>query len=91
MSGLLYQGVNRGGTITTGGVSQAVAPINRARRGLTFQNTSDTDMWLTETGIVAAVGTGFKLTAGSSADVNTNQAVNVFCITTGKTFGATEY
>jgi len=91
MSTFLYQGVSRGGSITAGGTPQTVAAANKSRRGITFQNTSDTDMWLTETGETPAVGTGFKITAGASAEVTTNQIIKVYCVTTGKTFAATEY
>jgi len=88
------RGVDRSGTITTGGTAQELAAENSIRTGLTVQNISDTDMWIDEVGgTAAAAGTGsFLLPAnGGVYQVGTFNAISIFCATTGKAFTATEY
>lgn len=87
----LPNGVDRSGSITTGGTAQDVAPANAARQGLTIQNTSDTPMRVTENGADATSATGYLLAAGAALNVSTNKRVSIFCATTGKSFAATEY
>lgn len=84
----LTAGHDRSGVTVAGAKDVAVA--NDTRRALTFQNTSDTDMWLCESGAVAAVGTGYKLAAGQAANVSTSNRVSVYCASAGKTYSATE-
>jgi hypothetical protein len=85
----LEAGINRGGVTIAG--AKDVAAANDSRRGLTFQNTSDTDMWLTETNVNAAVGTGYKVAAGVAVNIATNMRVSVYCASAGKTYAATEF
>jgi len=87
----LPAGTDRSGTITTGGTAQQVAAANPSRVGITFQNTSDTVMYLSENGTAASATNGYQLAAGAPVNVSTNRAISVFCATTGKTFAATEY
>jgi hypothetical protein len=82
---------DRSGTITLGGTAQNVAAANASRQALTFQNTSDTEMRVTENGTAATATTGYQVTAGQYLRINSNKAVSVFCATTGKTFAATEW
>lgn len=87
----LPAGTDRSGTITTGGAAQNVAAANTARKGLDFQNTSDTEMRVTESGTAASATTGFQVLAGGTFRARTNRVISVFCATTGKTFAATEW
>jgi hypothetical protein len=87
----LGAGTDRSGSITAGGTAQDVAAANTSRIGMTFQNTSDTVMWLTESGTTATVGTGYQIIAGAAVNISTNKRISVICATIGKTFAATEY
>lgn len=87
----LPAGTDRSGAIAAGGVAQDVSAANASRQGLTFQNTSDTVMRLTENGADAAAATGYSVAAGASVNVSTNRRISVFCAVAGKTFAATEY
>lgn len=87
----LPAGTDRSGTIATGGTAQNVAAANTARRGPDFQNTSDTEMRVTENGTAATATTGFQVLAGGAFRARTNRAISVFCATTGKAFAATEW
>lgn len=87
----LPAGTDRSSTIATGGTAQNVAAANTSRRGLDFQNTSDTEMRVTENGVAATATTGFQVLAGGSFRTRTNRIISVFCATTGKTFAATEW
>ena len=87
----LPEGTDRSGSITAANVAQDVAPANSNRVGLTFQNTSDTAMRLTESGNDATASNGYLIGAGVSVNVSTNKRVSVFCTLAGKTFSATEY
>jgi len=87
----LPAGTDRSGSITTGGTAQNVAGANTSRRGLDFQNTSDTEMRVTENGTSATAATGYLVAAGGRFNARTNRAISVFCATTGKTFASTEW
>lgn len=91
MADILPDGIARSGSITTGGTAQTVAPANPGRHGMTFQNTSDTDMYITEDGTTASASNGYKIGAGIGINISTNKVISVFCVTTGKTFAATEF
>ncbi len=86
----LPSGTDRSGTITTANTAQDVAPANPTRVGMTFQNTSDTAMRLTESGADATATTGFVIAPGQAVNVSTNKRISVFCATAGKSFAATE-
>lgn len=85
----LEAGEDRGG-VTIAGDTQ-VAAANDTRRGLTFQNTSDTDMRVTEHGGAATAATGYLIKASQAVNISTNLAVHVYCAAAGKTFAATEF
>lgn len=87
----LYTGVSRRGSISVAGVAQDVAPNNPVRRGLTFQNTSDTTMRLTETGEDASDTVGYKVAAGQAVNISTGSRVSVWCSVADKTYEATEF
>lgn len=87
----LPAGTDRSGSVTTGGTAKNVAAANTSRRGLDFQNTSDTEMRVTENGTAATAATGYLVAAGGRFSARTNRAISVFCATTGKTFAATEW
>lgn len=82
---------DRSGSITLGGTAQNVAALLATRKGLTFQNTSDTEMRVTESGVAATAATGFLVAVGASFHAKSNKAISVFCATTGKTYAATEW
>ncbi len=87
---VLPDGTDRSGTITTAATAQQVAPANVTRTALTFQNTSDTAMRLTESGTAATATTGFIVSAGQGVNISTNKSISVYCAAAGKTFSATE-
>lgn len=87
----LPAGTDRSGSITTGGTAQNVAAANTARRGFTLQNTSDTEMRVSESGTAASATTGYQIAPGGRFTASTNRAISVFGATTGKTFAATEW
>lgn len=87
----LPAGTDRSGSVTTGGTAQLIAAVNTNRRGLTFQNTSDTEMRVTENGSAATATTGYLVASGGRISVSTNRAISMFCAATGKTFAATEW
>lgn len=76
--------------VTVAGNKQLV-PANASRRGLTFQNTSDTEMRVTENGTAATSTTGYQLAPGGKFTASTNRAINVYCATAGKAYAATEW
>lgn len=86
----LPAGTDRSGSINVGGTRQQVAAANANRRGLTFQNTSDTEMRVTENGVNATATTGYQVSAGGRFTASTNRAIDVFCATAGKTYACTE-
>lgn len=85
----LEGGADRGGVTVAG--AKDVAAANDIRRGLTFQNTSDTEMRVTETDDDATASTGYLVAAGVSVNISTNMRVSVYCADADKTFAATEY
>lgn len=87
----LPAGTDRSGSITAANTSQQVAPANTSRVGLTFQNTSDTNMYLSENGSPASASNGYVIVPNGSVNVSTNKQINVFCTVAGKTFASTEY
>ncbi|MGE7367919.1 hypothetical protein ACQKKX_02460 [Neorhizobium sp. NPDC001467] len=89
---VLPAGTNRSGAITTGGTAQSLAPANAARKMLSGQNISAGDLWINEIGGAAAIDAAgsYKITAGASFKINTNQAVSIIGATTGQKFTATE-
>lgn len=87
----LPAGTDRSGSVTTGGTAQLIAAVNTSRRGLTFQNTSDTEMRITESGSAATATTGYLVAPGGRVNISTNRAISMFCATAGKTYAATEF
>jgi len=87
----LPAGVDRSGSIATGGTAQNVATANADRRGFTLQNTSDAEMRVTESGTAATGTTGYQVLPGGRFTASTSKAISVFGATTGKTFAATEW
>lgn len=88
MSAFLNTGADKSGVTIVG--NKVICAANTAREGFTFQNTSDTDMWLTENGSAAAVGTGYKIGPGVGFTASTGNAINLYCAAASKTFAATE-
>jgi hypothetical protein len=86
----LPPGTDRSGSITTGGTSQQVAAANTSRVTLTFQNTSDTNMYVNDTGASASPTAGYLVTPNVIVSSTTNNQINVYCAITGKSFIATE-
>lgn len=86
----LGNGTDRSGQTGAANTIKEVAPTNRDRRGLTFQNVSDADMWLTQTDIDPAVDVGFKLVPYQGMEMSTSQSVRVFSTGANKKFAATE-
>ncbi len=85
----LSPAINRSGTITTASTSQEVAPDNPDRTGFTFQNVSDTNMYLSEDGTTASTA-DFLISPGMRADIETSSSISVFCSNAGKAFAASE-
>jgi hypothetical protein len=78
------------GTITSGGASQELVAASASRKGLLFQNTSDIDMWLGLGVTAVATQPCIKIAASeklalTDADAPVT-AVNLYGVTTGKTF-----
>lgn len=84
------------GQTVAGGAGSEVMAGNASRAYLAFENTSDTDMWVTlAPEEVPAVGVGFLVPAsgGSLERDNTfcpTGPVRVFCASASKTFSAYE-
>jgi hypothetical protein len=86
----LPTGTNRSGTITAGSVSQQIAAAQVNRTSLTFQNISDTVMYVSDSGMAASPTSGYMIIPGMLVETETNNQINVYCITAGKSFIATE-
>lgn len=88
----LFAGVDRSGTIITGGVAQQLAAANANRTRLTGQNTSAGDIWINEIGGVAAIDAegSYKVVSGNVFSTSTNRAISVIGATTGQRYTATE-
>lgn len=90
--GALPAGTDRSGTITTAGTAQVLAPANANRRGLTIQNTSDTAMFVSESGTPASATYGYLLDVSSAPfKVSTNRVIYIWCGAAGRSFAATEW
>lgn len=90
-SSSLPAGTNRSGTIATGGTAQQLAPANASRAFLKGQNTSTGDLWINESGSAASSSSpSYRVIAGGTFAVNTNQAISIWGATTGQSFSATE-
>lgn len=85
---------DRSGTITTGGSSQLVLPINLTRRYLFVQNVSDTTMWCNFTTAANTNQPSFTLIANASFIMEnesiSTEAINCTGTVTGKAFTAKE-
>jgi len=77
-------------TITTGGTAQTILVANSARTGISFQNISDTDMYLNTTGTATAGAGSYLIKAGGAYvtdyGAKDSQAISLLCATTGKAF-----
>lgn len=88
---MLPAGTDRSGTIAAGGTAQQLAPANQNRRYLRGQNLSTGDLWLNEVGSAAAAASpSYRVPAGGTFGINTNQAVSIWGATTGQAWSATE-
>lgn len=85
----LPAGADRSSSSAAG--AQSIAAANTSRKGLTFQNTSDTEMRVTESGTPASGTTGYQILPGGRFTASTNKAISVYCASAGKTFAATEW
>lgn len=79
---------DRSGTIATGALSQVVAAANSSRRHLSFQNVSDTVMWINDTAVANADQPSIKITPGSYYEPFCPPLgrISVICATAGKAF-----
>lgn len=84
----LPAGADRGGVTVAG--AKEIAAENIYRKYLTFQNTSDTAMRVTENGVPATATTGYLIAPGAAANIGTYKAVSVYCSVAGKTYASTE-
>lgn len=87
---ILPAGVNKSGSITTGGTAKVLAALNASRKSLTIQNTSTGDLFINEHGTATANGNSFILEPKASANIQTRNAISVLGMTTGQTWAATE-
>jgi hypothetical protein len=85
----LPPGTNRSGT-TLANSSKLVAVTNANRTKLTFQNVSDTVMYVSEDGTAASLTNGYRVPPSAFAEISTNLTCNVFCTVAGKAYNATE-
>lgn len=88
---ILPAGADRSGSITTGGTAQTLAAANSSRIGLTVQNTSTGELRIKEDGSAASMITGYSLSPGGTAKIQTNKLISIIGATTGQTFAATEW
>lgn len=88
-SGVLPAGSDRSGTNAANAFD--IAAANSSRRLLDFQNTSDTEMRVSEfTANPASATYGFKVAPNAGFRTTTNQKITGYCAATGKTYQATE-
>lgn len=89
---VLDAGTSRSGSITAGGTAQDLAAANTSRKGLTGQNISSGDLWINENGGTAAADSmdAYRIPAGATFTVSTNEKVSIVGATTGQKFTATE-
>ena len=87
---------SRSGTVTTGGVAQALASANSDRKGWFLQNVSNGDLWVNSFGGTASAaqpsllikaGSYYETPAGGSGA----GALSIFGATTGQSFTAGEW
>lgn len=85
-------GTDRSGSISVNAVAETLAAGNAERVALTIQNISSGDLWINEFGDTAAPSTAgsYKIPAGYSCEISTNQAVSVYGATAGQAWTATE-
>lgn len=76
--------------VTISGVKN-VAAANTSRRGLTMQNTSDTEMRVTEDDTDPTATVGYQVAPGGKFTASTNKSIRVYCATAGKGYAATEW
>lgn len=89
---VLAAGSDRSGQITAANTPQDLAPANPARRGLSGQNISNGDLWISETGEAAVGASGsYKVEPGRFFSVATNRAIRIIGAAQGQKFTATEY
>jgi hypothetical protein len=85
---------DRSGTIATGGTAQQVMAVNHNRRGILFQNVSDTDMWVDFGATAVADSPSIKVAAGLAlpfmGSFMPTQYMSVICATTGKKYTCKE-
>jgi hypothetical protein len=86
---------DRSGTITSGGVAQAVMAANTQRQGCTIQNQSTGDLWVNGLGTAAAAQPSVRVPAGAEYQCNPTgvqtTAISIFGATTGQAFMAREW
>jgi hypothetical protein len=90
--GPLPVGIDRSGTIASGGVAQQLAPANPNRLTLTGQNISANPLGFSETGAAPVIGNAgtFTVAPGASFAIATNQAIFIVGGTTAQAWTATE-
>lgn len=88
----LSAGADRSGSIVAANVPQAMVAANPNRRSLTGQNISANDLWINETGGVAAIATpgSYRIATFETFAIATNRAVSVIGGTLGQSWTATE-
>lgn len=83
---------DKSSTVTSGGTAQVLAAANLFRHGLTGQNISAGDLWVSETGTAAVDTVGsYKVVPGASFSVHGTGAISIIGATTGQKFTATEF
>ena len=89
---VLSAGVDRSASILAGGASQVLAAANLNRKSLVGQNISTDNLWISENGNAASVGTAgsYKIASGQSFSIQTNRSISIIGPTTGQAFTATE-
>lgn len=90
--GALPAGTSRSGSIATGGTAQDLAAANTSRKSLTGQNISAGDLWINENGGTAAADStdAYRVIAGGTFKISTNEKISIVGATTGQKFTATE-
>jgi hypothetical protein len=92
LNGVTLTGGDISGMITTGGTAQTLSPANGTRRGIEGQNISAEDLWINDTGGVAAPDTAgsYKVAAGESFFTQSSSSVSIVGASTGSKFSAKE-
>lgn len=91
-AGALPAGTSRSGSIAAGGTAQDLAAANTSRKSLTGQNISAGDLWINENGGTAAADStdAYRVIAGGTFKISTNEKISIVGATTGQKFTATE-